>query len=319
MVFLLLPAMAFDHFPSVQRFRDVLQRFVVIGLILLSTAVFAAEEPKPLHIGNLHNMFAVTPRIYSGSVPEGETDFAELAKLGVKTVISVDGTKPDVEAAKKHGLAYVHLPFGYDGIPTNRVADLALAMKNVAGPVYVHCHHGKHRGPAAVAVMCLAGEGWTTNRAEAWLRTAGTADDYAGLYRDVRGFVPPSAALLASRPPLTEVAKTSSVVDAMVAIDEHSDRLKAAQKVAWKEVPGLPDVRPSQEAVLLWEQLRELGRHHDTTDRTEDYRKLLADSESAAATLRDELKKPTPDPLRADEGLKKIGQSCTACHKKFRN
>lgn len=292
---------------------------MVVGLILLSLSALAAEEPKPLQAGNLHNLFAVSKRIYSGSVPEVEADFAALAKLGVKTVISVDGARPNIEAAKKHGLAYVHLPFGYDGIPTNRVADLALAMKNLVGPVYVHCHHGKHRGPAAVAMICLAGEGWTTDRAEAWLRTAGTANDYAGLYRDVRGFVSPTAAFLASRPPLPEVAKTSSVVDAMVAIDEHSDRLTAAQKAAWKEVPGLPDVRPSQEAVLLWEQLRELGRHHDTAGRPEDYRKRMTDSEAAAAALRDELKKPTPDPLRADEGLKKVGQSCTACHKKFRN
>ncbi len=291
----------------------------MIGLILLSLSASAAGEPRPLHVGNLHNTFAVTPRVYSGSVPGSEADFAALAKLGVKTVISVDGARPDIRAAKKHGLAYVHLPFGYDGIPTNRVADLALAMKNVAGPVYVHCHHGKHRGPAAVAMMCLAGEGWTTNQAEAWLRTAGTADEYAGLYRDVRGFVSPTAEFLASRPPLMEVAKTSSVVEAMVAIDEHSDRLKAAQKAAWKEVPGLPDVRPSQEAVLLWEQLRELGRHHDTAGRPENYRKLMAESEAGAAALRDELKRPAPDSIHADEGLKKVGQSCTACHKKFRN
>ena len=292
---------------------------MMVGMLVLSLCASAADTPKPVEIGNLHNTFAVTPRVYSGSVPEGEADFAALAKLGVKTVISVDGARPDIEAAKKHGLAYAHLPFGYDGIPTNRVADLALAMKNVAGPVYVHCHHGKHRGPAAVAVMCLVGEGWSTNRAEAWLRTAGTADDYAGLYRDVRGFVAPTAEYLASRPPLPEVAKTSTLIDAMVAIDEHSDHLKAAQKAGWKEIPGLPDVKPSQEATLLWEQLRELARHHDTAGKSEDYRKLLAESEAGAEALRDELKRASLDRVRLDEGFKKVSQSCIACHKKFRN
>ena len=292
---------------------------MVIGLILLSLSASAAEEPRPLHVGNLHNTFAVTPRIYSGGGPGSAEDFAALAKLGVRTVISVDGGRPDIEEAKKHGLAYVHLPCGYDGIPANRVADLALAMKNVASPIYVHCHHGNHRGPAAVAMMCLVGERWTTNQAVGWMHLAGTGEDYAGLYRDVRGFVPPTAARLASRPPLPEVAKVASLTDAMVAIDEHSDRLKAAQRNGWKEVPSPTDVRLAEDATLLWEQLRELGRHHDTTGRPEDYRKLMADSETAAAALRDELKKPTPDPIRADEGLKKVGQSCTACHKKFRN
>lgn len=293
---------------------------LAVTIVFGSTLIRAADhEPKAVGIGRLHNTFAVTRRIYSGSGPKEGADFAALAKLGVKTVISVDGARPDIDAAKKHGMTYVHLPFGYDGIPTNRLADLAIAMKNAAGPVYVHCHHGKHRGPAAVAMMCLVGERWTTNQAVGWMRRAGTGEDYAGLYRDVRGFVPPTAAHLASRPLLPEVAKVASLADAMVAIDQHSELLKAAQKMAWKEVPGLRDVRPSQEAALLWEQLRELGRHHDTTGRTEDYRKLMADSESAAAALRDELKKPTPDPIRADEALKKVGQSCTACHKKFRN
>ncbi len=302
-----------------QRFREFLRQVVLAGLVFKSSFVSAGEEPKPVEIGRLHNTFAVTPRLYSGSGPKDGADFAALAKLGVKTVISVDGARPDIEAAKKHGMTYVHLPFGYDGIPTNRVADLAIAMKNAAGPVYVHCHHGNHRGPAAVAMMCLVGERWTTNQAVGWMGRAGTGEDYAGLYRDVRGFVPPTAAQLASRPPLPEVAKVASLTDAMVAIDERSDRLKAAQRNGWKEVPSPTDVRLAEDATLLWEQLRELGRHHDTTGRPEDYRKLMTESESAAAALRDELKKPTPDPIRADEGLKKVSQSCTACHKKFRN
>lgn len=79
---------------------------------------------------NLHNVFAVAPRIFSGSSPENEAGFVELAKLGVKTVISVDGAKPDVEMARKHGLKYVHLPIGYDGIPTNRVVPPAAPQLN---------------------------------------------------------------------------------------------------------------------------------------------------------------------------------------------
>ncbi len=293
---------------------------LAVTIVFGSTLIRAVDhEPKAVEIGRLHNTFAVTRRVYSGSVPAGEADFAALANLGVTTVISVDGARPDIEAAKKHGLAYVHLPFGYGGIPTKRVADLALAMKNVAGPVYVHCHHGKHRGPAAVAVMCLAGEGWTTTQAEAWLRMAGTGKEYAGLYRDVRGFVSPTAEFLASRPPLLEVAKTSTLIDAMVAIDEHSDHLKTAQKAGWKDIPGSPEVKPAQEATLLWEQLRELARHHDTAGKSEDYRKLLTESETGAEALRDELKKPSLDRVRLDEGFKKVGQSCTACHKTFRN
>ena len=74
----------------------------------------------------------------------------------MQTVISVDGAKPDLEAARKHGLRYVHLPHGYDGVPAPRGDELAIALRTLEGPIYVHCHHGKHRSPAA------AGVAWVT-------------------------------------------------------------------------------------------------------------------------------------------------------------
>jgi protein tyrosine phosphatase (PTP) superfamily phosphohydrolase (DUF442 family) len=104
-----------------------------------------------LEISGIHNAFRVTDKVYSGSQPEGDEAFVALAKLGVKTIISVDGSKPDVEAAHKHGLRYIHLPFGYDGVPTNRIVELAKAAETLSGPIFVHCHHGLPRGPTAVA------------------------------------------------------------------------------------------------------------------------------------------------------------------------
>ena len=79
-----------------------------------------------MEIPGIHNAFQVTEKIYSGSQPEGDAAFAALQKLGVKTILSVDGSKPDVERAHKFGLRYVHLPFSYDGIPTNRVVELEI-------------------------------------------------------------------------------------------------------------------------------------------------------------------------------------------------
>src|SRR5262245_9667583 len=76
-----------------------------------------AAAPERLDIRGTENSFRVSPRIYSGGEPRGAEAFAALKKLGVKTVISVDGAAPDVEAARKVGIRYVHLPIGYDGIP----------------------------------------------------------------------------------------------------------------------------------------------------------------------------------------------------------
>ncbi len=291
---------------------------LVFFLVLAALSVRAADI-QPLPSTNLHNLFRATPKIISGSSPDHEAGFAEIVKLGVKTIVSVDGSKPDVATAKKFGLKYVHLPFGYDGIPTNRTVELVKAAQTLGGPIYVHCHHGLHRGPAAVAVMCEAVAGWSTNVAEQWLKQAGTSPDYPGLYRSAREFKAPTAAELAAVKTLPEVARTSSLVETMVTVDEHFARLKAAQKTAWKNVFGQPDLAPAPEATLLWEQLRELARLADTTARPDDYRAKLADSEKAADQLRALLKASPLDATPADDAFKKVGATCGACHKAYRN
>ena len=300
---------------------------VALGFVLPRCCVAAESSSKPttntvassLEITGVHNAFRATAKIYSGSQPEGDEAFAAIAKLGVKTIVSVDGSLPDVDAARKHGLRYVHLPYGYDGIPTNRVVELSKLANEDVGPFFVHCHHGLHRGPAAVAVMCEATAGWTTNQAIAWLKQAGTAADYAGLYRSAMEFRPPEAAALARIIDLPEVAKTSSLVEAMVAIDEEFDRLKAAQKAGWSKIPNQPDLTPAHTATILWEHFRELARTDDTAKRPEDYRARLAAAESSAEQFRTLLRDLKSGAAARDAGLQSVGKSCMACHKQYRN
>ena len=258
-------------------------------LFVWGAVAIAAEPAQPGEAKTLHNVFKLEGRLYSGDAPEGDEGFRELQKLGVKTIISVDGSQPNVELAHKFGMRYVHLPFGYDGVPQARGVELAKAAQTAAteGPVYVHCHHGMHRGPAAVAIVCRALDGWSVAQADTFLKQAGTSPDYAGLFRDVKAFQPPTAEQLARLPAdFPERAKPGPFVDAMVAIDEHFDGLKAAQKAGWLEIPGHPDLQPAQAAVLLWEGLRELGRDPETKKRGEDFAAKLADGEKAADSLR---------------------------------
>src|SRR5690348_5650109 len=75
-----------------------------------TTAPPVALEPAigaKVEAAGLHNVYRITEKLYSGSSPDGDEGFRSLAKLGVKTIISVDGMKPDVEAAHKHGMRYV--------------------------------------------------------------------------------------------------------------------------------------------------------------------------------------------------------------------
>jgi protein tyrosine phosphatase (PTP) superfamily phosphohydrolase (DUF442 family) len=300
-----------------------LWRVAALALALLhgfeATAAETATGPTPLQVPGLHNVFRVTDRLISGSQPEGEVAFGELARLGVKTIVSVDGGKPDVATARKYGLRYVHLPIGYDGIPGARIPELVRAASAPTGLVYVHCHHGKHRGPAAIAVMCQATSGWSPERAEQWLRQAGTAAEYTGLYRAVRKFQPVTPEQLARVRELPEVAKTPDLVVAMVAIDERFDALKAMQKAGWKTPPGQPDLTPAHEAALLWEHFRELARADDTAKRPEDYRTKLADSQNAAEVLRLGLRGAALDFPALAAAMRQVGQNCVECHQAFRD
>src|SRR5690606_17968735 len=105
---------------------------------------------------HLHNLLQVSETIYTGGEPKDDAAFAALAKLGVKTVVSVDGAEPNVKAARAHGLRYVHIPIGYDGVSEEAGKSLARLVRDAQGPFYIHCHHGTHRGPAAAAVACVA-------------------------------------------------------------------------------------------------------------------------------------------------------------------
>jgi len=306
------------------RMKQLYSALLTIAAVGCATSLQAADVVatnamfQRVEIPGIHNAFRATVRVYSGSQPEGDEAFAELAKLGVKTIVSVDGSKPDVEAARKHGLRYLHLPYGYDGVPTNRVIELAKLAAEVSGPFFVHCHHGKHRGPAAVAIMCETTEGWSPEKAVTWLREAGTAPDYPGLYRAAREFTAPTKAQLAAVKELPEVALTSSLVEAMVAIDAHFDALKKSQTAGWKTPPGHADISPPHEATILWEQFREMARTDDTKKRPHDYRAKLADAERGSDSLR-KLLEDSADHAAIDASFKLVTQSCAACHKKYRN
>lgn len=307
-------------------------RFCCSGMLFLSCLAAQptrAADPVPaagselapsvqrLEITGVHNAFRVTDRIYSGSQPEGDEAFAALARLGVKTIISVDGSKPEVERARRHGIRYVHLPVGYDGVSKPCVAALAKAGTTLSGPIFVHCHHGLHRGPAAVAVLAEATASWSTHQAVAWMRQAGTSPDYAGLYRCAASFTAPTAAELSAVGDLPEVARTSSLVEAMVAIDNHFAALKAMEKLGWKTPPQHADLTPAHEATLLWEQFRELARTPDTAQRPAEYRGKMEATEKAASRLRRCLEEGNNGKTAA--AFQELAQSCSSCHRHYRN
>jgi protein tyrosine phosphatase (PTP) superfamily phosphohydrolase (DUF442 family) len=303
---------------------QLIKQIVALAVAAVSFVVVSSatdpkpSTPKPVELTGLHNAFKIDDQLYSGSSPVDEVSFDGLASLGVKSIISVDGSKPKVELARKYGMRYIHLPIGYEGLPKQRIAELIKATETANGAVYIHCHHGKHRGPAAVAVVCEGLRGWTSEAATTWLKQAGTSNDYAGLYRDIREFQKPDAKTLASIPnQLPEVAPTPTLVDAMVTIDDHNDRLKSAQAVEWREIPGEPDLTPVQSATLLWESFRELAHDPSTAQQGKGYAIKLRAAEKTAEKLMQTLKQGAK--AERDAAFKAVMQDCATCHKTHRN
>lgn len=286
-----------------------------------SSAAEAPDEVRPVHIHGLRHVFRVSDRLFSGSSPDGDAGYAALKRLGVKTIISVDGARPDADAARRHGLTYVHLPFGYDGIPRDRILGLVKAATDLRGPIYVHCHHGKHRGPAAVAVIQLCTDPtWDPPRAEAWLRTAGTDPRYTGLTAMPRWLVRPSQEELAGVPSsFPEYSAVTDLARLMVQVDSRWDQLKLSSAAGWAAPKDHPDIDPTHEAVQLIEHYRETARLEAVKLRDREFLGMLGEAEAAAAELELALRAKSVDADRADKAFARSAAACAACHGRFRD
>jgi protein tyrosine phosphatase (PTP) superfamily phosphohydrolase (DUF442 family) len=261
----------------------------------------------------IENVHPLTPQFISGGQPKGDAAFSKLAEMGVKTVVSVDGAKPDLELAKKHGLRYVHIPIGYDGVDAAAQGALTRVMREAQGPIFIHCHHGKHRGPAAAAVACMAAGDMNREQAAEFMKLAGTGKEYTGLWRDVAAFKPlPADAKL---PPLVESVQEDSLAGAMAGLDRAWDGLKLCQAAGWKTPADHADLAPAHQALLVWEGLAESRRMGENSD--PQLVEWLDEAVAEAAQLRQAVQ--AGDEAAASRQFKQVEAACARCHEQYRN
>jgi len=292
-----------------------MKRVSALGVLAL-LASCAAPEATPIHRPGLENAYRLTEQVYSGAQPEGEAAFRELAALGVKTVISVDGATPDVASARKAGLRYVHLPIGYDGVPRERALELAKAIRELDGPVYLHCHHGQHRGPAAAVVACVVAGVMENARALEMMKTMGTGPQYVGLWASARAArKADEAALRGLKVEYRERAPIPPLAEAMVHLDEVFERLQLCAEAGWRKPAGHPDADPPHEALRAREIFVEILRTDDVQARPSEFRGLMEAARSASERLETSLRSREP----ADAALAALKTSCAGCHEAYRN
>lgn len=284
-----------------------------VSVILASLLLAVAGADESLEQSGLHNVHRGSDKVYLGSEARGEKAFAALRNLGIRTIVSVDGAAPDLVTAKKFGICCIHIPIGYDGIPEDAAKALTRVAREIDSPVYVHCHHGKHRGPAAAAMLCIAAGSMNNEQALKLMATSGTNRDYIGLWRDVRNFRPPAADALL--PELVESAEVDPIPAVMAKLNRDFENLKLCASSEWRSPATQPDLVPSAEALLVREAFRETKRHLDA-GHNEQFRMWLKQADLLAGQLYTAA--VAADSATADELLKSLEQKCVQCHAVYR-
>ena len=269
-------------------------------------------------ITDCENVIHVGERLISGGEPHSEAALKALAEKGVTTIVSVDGARPDIETAAKYGIRYIHLPIGYDGIDRARAIELGKALEAAPeGKTYVHCHHGKHRGPAAIAMGLRVLGLWEPAEAETFLKEAGTSSKYDGLYRDVREATEATANERARVTELPEVADVGEMVANMALVDRAADSLAACKEAGWAVPAEHPDIVPWREASKIVDLLRAADVPDQDYDDAEGLRHAMKESATLAEVLQKALE--ANDTPTAETAYTALRQSCNTCHDVWRN
>jgi protein tyrosine/serine phosphatase len=132
----------------------------------LASPAAASVDLSTIHIDNFGR---VNDNYYRGAQPQGR-DYADLAALGVKTLVDLTSDDSDASErgrAEQAGMTYFQIPMTTHEPPT--AAKLAEFMSIVNDParqpVYVHCVGGRHRTGVMTAAYRMTDDGWTADQA----------------------------------------------------------------------------------------------------------------------------------------------------------
>jgi protein tyrosine/serine phosphatase len=145
-------------------------KLAAVAAVFVFAIAVSSQTPNSSALSNvkIKNFGQMDQRFYRGAQPK-ESDYKDLAALGIKTVIDLrdDPTsyeKRDVEAL---GMRYVNIPMSDKNYPQEDqiVAFLNLAEDSGTGAFFVHCAGGRHRTGVVGAVYRFNHDHWTFDQA----------------------------------------------------------------------------------------------------------------------------------------------------------
>lgn len=124
---------------------------------------------QAMDVPGLPDLHRVNDRIYRSAQPTA-TGFRNLAKLGVKTVISLRRTIDDSPLAAGTGLDLIHIKITTRHVADDNSAKIVQALRSLRdsqaqGPVLLHCTHGADRTGLICALWRILYQGWSRDEA----------------------------------------------------------------------------------------------------------------------------------------------------------
>jgi len=139
---------------------------IIIALAALSTAQTSQSE-KSSNV-QIKNFGCINEKFYRGAQPT-EKDYADLAAMGVKTVIDLqrEGIASEQSLVEGQGMKFYRIPMSDKSRPAAEQAELFLKIVNDPEnqPVFVHCAGGRHRTGAMSAIYRMTHDGWSADQA----------------------------------------------------------------------------------------------------------------------------------------------------------
>jgi protein tyrosine phosphatase (PTP) superfamily phosphohydrolase (DUF442 family)/cytochrome c556 len=311
--------------------KDVRYALSLPPPMTLEGSAFHAAELIPLtprepeEYPGLHNVFQLSDDIVSGSEPHGPEALVALREMGIKTILSVDGKEPDALAAAELGMRYVHIPIQYSGFSEGELAEITKTFRELEGPFYVHCFHGKHRGPAAAAVGRVVLDGASRETAIGEMKQyCGTSEKYEGLYREIAITPFPGVEETAGLDyGFDPVRRPEGMVGLMVVMTRAHDNLVELDKRAWALDPEHPDVDALNEATKIlqaFENAQDLGQVRAGPDDLRGWMEdSLVESRALVAALREQRAGDAEAAAAASASFKRLKAGCNTCHAAYRD
>jgi protein tyrosine/serine phosphatase len=156
-------------------YQSILRAYAAIALALLFAPLSIAQtlQSDKLSKPRIENFGCINENYYRGAQPK-KSDYADLAALGVKTIIDLqrDGETDESRIVESLGMKFYRIGMTTQSGPSREQVSqfLSLVTDPAHQPVFVHCRGGRHRTGVMTAIYRLVQDGWTADQAYAEMK-----------------------------------------------------------------------------------------------------------------------------------------------------